>query len=1271
MVATPPKPSLVKSTALAQANAVTNRLNTLLPTVPSAFSPTTVYQPGTDGVGLQLSAPTSAFPAGTGYYGVWRAPDLNSGRPYTVQVECFGGGGGGGGGSNTSGGGGGGGGEYAAESAYTVKPNVNYAWVAGVPGTGGTANSGNNQAATAGGTGGVTIFDIAGTSIAGGVVAHGGAGGDAGNTGNAGVGGTGSLNSKVFAGGPGGLNVPGTGGGSGGQGGTDNPVSLAAAGLLSVTPNAWYVLDDASSNGQVNDNSGNSLAATAAGIGGNSLAFAQAGAPVQVPGATGGGNPPSAPNPTVAGTQVQFPLNAPTQASGYIITPGAYIRGSNLTISCWVTPDPSATWGNTVTGSRAVVAANTSGYAAGANAAGVALYFSNSGTPAHPSWSLNWYCGSGTASNTVSHSLAPVAGTAVYVVATFSSGTMTLYINGVSAATGSAGFTSFPVGSGVTCGINPGLTSDWFFGYLANLWLAQGVLSSSGVSQAFQGTGASSTTGGAGGGASGGPEATGGTGAGGSGVTGGGGGTPATQPTGDLGLTTPASGGVSGSHSGSTNSGSTPAPGGGGGGAGASTSPPAVITVQVPFTTAATYCGTDAGVGAAQTVFNPVLQGSAGCLFAGGQPNDIASGSKNSLMIIQPGLAATLKNGSYTVTRVTLTVTSANPQAIQATLLEVGWSPGTTLPSTYGAADVGGSAGVVEIPVGATTVTADLTLSQLGLNLQNGTATALVLGPGASPSFDAFNADTGANFYNVIHGPGSYDQAGNSLAPYLTVTYAQTTSVQQGSNGGTGAIRVTFINQAQTLLGSWNNTQGIHAQGGQLTETSVVLGATTQDALALDRLALETAGMPSLLVPRSVRLGRRLGAIPGAPGAVFGYSQGITTVTQTTPGNYTFTVPSGVTSVSVACWGAGAGGSGSGSGDGGPSAGGGGGGGGAYAGHPSYSVTPGQVIHYTVGAGGTGGASGSNGVSGTNTAFDTTFLAGGSVVGCGGLQYLNSVNYAPGGANTLFVSPPPVVPVMFQGGGGGPLWVGQANGSGGGGSAGASGAGGGANYGGSPGTGGNGGGVSGGIGSLSGNGNPGNAPGAGGGGAGSGTHTGGAGANGKIVISYINSTTLAHTLAVAPGTDALGNSYAAGLTTTQATAANVTATSVLTATGGTVTSPSTVVTDTWQTASLSNSWSGSANGVQGIRYRRTTDQKIEIEGDIFNSTLTGNSICTTMTSNYHPPVQRNIPAIINQAAASNSASQPWIFVNTDGTIEVVSYQIMGAEIFFQGYVPLT
>lgn len=1153
MTATPPKASLVK-TPLAVATATSQRLSALLPTVPSQYSPVTVYQAGNVGVGSQLIAPTSAFPAGAGYYGVWTAPDLNNGKPYVIQVECFGGGGGGGGGSTACGGGGGGGGEYAAEVSYPVKPGQVYAWQVGVPGSPGVANSNNAQAATAGGTGGITRFDIAGLGVAGGVVANGGLGGDVGNTGNGGNGGAGSINTTEFAGGAGGTNVPGGGGGSGGQGGTDNPIALFTAGFLTKTPSAWYLMNDFGTLGQLNDNTGKANVAAPGSFLPSGLAFrAAVGSPSQVPAYAGPANPPSWPNQMVSQTSIYWVLTQLTQVSGYVVCPALGWDGATITYSCWVTPDPSGTWGNTASGSRSVIVANCEGYY-NSSTAGTALYFKQNGTPSNPNWTLNFYCSDGSSPSTLSVSMPPVVGTPNQVVITFNNGAMKLYVNGSQVASTTAAFTVIPTWPTVpyapNIGCDPQLSRDWFFGYMANAWFSSGVLSAAGVTQAFSGTG-SSTGGGAGGGASGGPAAAGGTGAAGAGSAGGAGGTPATQPTADIGINSPANAGIAGAASGSGNSGITGGYGAGGGGAGESTTPPAVNTITVPFITASTYAGTDAQGGAAGTVYNPVIQGISGRLFTGGTSKDAASGSKNSLLILPPNLPAQLSNGNWTVTRVTLTVFNANTQASQNALMQVGWSNDTFLPITYTAGDIAGSAGVVEIPLGASQVTVDLTESQIGSYLQAGTATALVLGPGPSPTFAAYNASTAGDFYTAIYGPGAVDNAGNSLAPYLTVTYAQSTTVQQGSPGGAGGILLTYLNQAQALVGTWNAASGINAQGGQLTETTLVLGSTLVNAARLGARATGLVGEDDELDSRQLdmlqagieklRASGRLGAIMGAPGTVLGYVSTPTTVTQSTPGNYTFTVPASVTSLNVQCWGGGGGGIG-----GSSSVGQGGGGGGAYAGEPSYAVTPGQVLHYTVGAGGTGQNVGVNtAANGGNTVFDSTNVAGKGVTAIGGFSYQSALNYGPGGSvsgNT----------VAFAGGNGGPITAFQSNGSGGGGSAGAAGTGFGGSSGGGAGSGGGGGGASGGAGHSSGsNGSNGSVPGGGGGGAGKGTssHHGGNGAAGEVSITYISATTLTNSIATAAGTDVVGNAYPTGMMTNALQVNGTAAATTVTASG--------------------------------------------------------------------------------------------------------------------------
>lgn len=124
--------------------------------------------------------------------------------------------------------------------------------------------------------------------------------------------------------------------------------------------------------------------------------------------------------------------------------------------------------------------------------------------------------------------------------------------------------------------------------------------------------------------------------------------------------------------------------------------------------------------------------------------------------------------------------------------------------------------------------------------------------------------------------------------------------------------------------------------------------------------------------------------------SVLGFAQ-VSPQTFSVAGTGAFTVPCGITSLTVECWGGGGGG---GCAAGNPS-GGGGGGGGAYA-YRVLTVTPGQSISYTVGAGGAGATVGtSNGVSGTASTFSTNVSAAG---GTGGNSSNSNNNSAAGGA---------------------------------------------------------------------------------------------------------------------------------------------------------------------------------------------------------------------------------------------------------------------------------
>lgn len=97
-------------------------------------------------------------------------------------------------------------------------------------------------------------------------------------------------------------------------------------------------------------------------------------------------------------------------------------------------------------------------------------------------------------------------------------------------------------------------------------------------------------------------------------------------------------------------------------------------------------------------------------------------------------------------------------------------------------------------------------------------------------------------------------------------------------------------------------------------------------------------------------------------------SVGICTNTYSTPGYTTFTVPAGITSLSIACWGAGGNGF-----DGTTAGGGAGGGGGAFA-SSTVAVSPSDVIRLFIGSAGSG--SGGHGATSTASTTVPTLLVG-------------------------------------------------------------------------------------------------------------------------------------------------------------------------------------------------------------------------------------------------------------------------------------------------------
>lgn len=816
MAASNPSPKLTRVTTstASQVQTLNNRLAAIVPTLTTTLSPSTVYQPG---IGttylLEYGNPTPAFSVAN-QIGVWTAPEVNGSAPYQVQVETFGGGGGGGGGSASAGGGGGGAGEYACEPSYTVTPGKSYVWIAGGGGTPGSAQgSGYTQP---GSPGALTQFDIAGVNLPDGVLANGGAGGDTTAVGTGGAGGTGSANSITANGGAGGTNVSGIA--------SDNALALASdyslwTPLNNGSVSAWWILDDnTTGTAQLSDATGNGQDATVTSYSGGGLSTGSppgsiTGAPVQVPTATSPAGTWGA-NPTIAGACVQFKLNAQGRASARIQAPPFSFSGKYLTVSAWTKCDPSGIFGSSSTGAFSTIIANCN-YVT--TAAGYAIYWRNLGSPANPSWTLNAYVSNGTTSYLATYTLSGVPNPAnwLQVVLTYNNGTLSLYVNGALAqATTTTGYTSVPGGAyGATMGVNPGNTACWYFGFLSNVWVSgANALSLAGVEQAYGLT--TGAAGGAAGGGSGSPGGAGNNGGPPAGVAGGTGGTAQAVPA-SLSVRTAGSSGANGSAQHAGNVLTAPSYGGGGGAAGESLStPPAGGTVAVPFTSAASYCGTDAGA-AAGALFNPNQQGTSGSLFSGGASADTASGSKNSLLLIPPGTFSGFQTGASqnkVATQVLLTFRNANPSNSVPSILPIGYSYDTSLPSTYTGADLVQYVGYLAIEPGATWVTIDLTQSYLmqGISGSYGSVpSAIVLGPTTTLTADpwyAYNSPTGNAFYSQVYGPGATDAAGNSLAPYLTIVYSSgtgsivsdTAPVFLGTFGGEGALKVSLVSNEVT-----------------------------------------------------------------------------------------------------------------------------------------------------------------------------------------------------------------------------------------------------------------------------------------------------------------------------------------------------------------------------------------------------------------------------------------------------------------------------------------
>lgn len=850
-----PSPRLTKSTALAKAQALTARVQSLVPTLTTTLSPTTVYQPGVPSVawGTGASGTGNVLLEGTGTSvgggssaaGVWVAPDVNGdGSSYQVQVECLGGGGGGGGGSPTTGGGGGGGGEYAAEPSYSIVPGKSYVWAVGAPSSGGSSVSSSLNAP--GIAGQPTVFDMLGEGLPAGVFANGGKPGDAVATGTGGAGGTGSPNTVHYSGGAGGTVASGIG--------SDNPLSLANVGSLWVNGGAsnftnlpilgWYMMADnipyGSTNGILADYSDNFNDATINRLAGPAAFYTRSNpAPAQVPTFTSKAGA-VVDNNTLKGNNGTIPLAGLTTTTCNILLPAIGFSGLKYaTISAWIqqSPQGGGVWSNTAPGSWGTIAANcaSSGYTGTGNITGFALGVVQVGTASAPQWAVQFKVGNGSVKTIASNGTTLSTSGWNHVVATFNAGAMALYVNGVLVASGTATITTIP-GTPYTvslCSSPDGAHGGGYIGYMSGVWFANDVLLAAGVAQAY---GSAPATGGAGGGASGSPGGNGGTGGAPGGATGGTGGNPAAVPAALAASTTPGNAGSAGANGGSTNNTASSSTGSGGGGSGGVSYGGTGGATSFYFPTAATYNGTDAQGGAASgALFNPNQQGTSSVLFTGAGPNDYDTGAKNTMLIMDPAVYALLgftPNPGSSIFNTTaecfllsLTVFNANPGNPDPVILEISYSYDTSLPGSYtGSTPAASPLGVLVIPAGAASATIDLTQTLLRTELLGlaqhypSRPGAIILGPGPLPVNEAYGAPAAAAFNCEIYGPGALDSSGNSLAPYLTVTYAPASgglTNGSGAAGAPGGLLVSYVSpQAVPVAGvnAYANTDSAGTQ---------------------------------------------------------------------------------------------------------------------------------------------------------------------------------------------------------------------------------------------------------------------------------------------------------------------------------------------------------------------------------------------------------------------------------------------------------------------------
>jgi hypothetical protein len=788
----PPTPKITPTNIASVAQSANNRISALLPDIASTSSPITVWTTNVIYEMIALAAPPTNIysPAYYPSSGTWTCPTGLS----SVQVECWGGGGGGGGGNATSGGGGGGGGEYAAEQNYPVVPGQQYSYTCGDGGT-------NGISGVPGTTGQNTVFDLQGVGKSGGITAHGGQGGDITSVGKGGAGGTGSTNTTVYAGGAGGTNTNGVG--------DDNPYfSPVAAGTK-----YWYIMDDDPAYyTTIQDNTGITAAQQVNTIGtSNSTTLGNISSPV---------TPAQVPTSSVIGQLYQANvawnwLSPSSTEMPYYRVNNSSLSVAGMTFSCWVYADAGGNFSGTNVSAGTIV--STFDYSITTKSPGYSVWINTSNQV-----NLKVSRPNGGTYSTQLLTLTTALDTNAwnYIVCSYDATSLRIYVyngshtSGISTTTS----TSLPgtgsivqVNSNSTYfGINPSINgpSNGFSGLMSNLWMSTSAITSTTWPNSVYNPTPTPPTTGAGGGASGGGGGVGGTGSPGSvgGAGGAGGNVPAVPATSNLTVGyTGTTGGVA------TGNGVNPASnsyGGGGGGAGNFSPLPTLKTMTLVAAQSASYAGPDAVSNpSSQYTFSlaPLVTNSSEKVntsaanlspdcYQGGQAQVDSNyqGTMSSAVLLPNATSTVTALTGATISKLTMSAEILSPNAAS---LILGYTNDTTLPSAFTASSV---TTVTELPVPAgaqnTVVSWDLTNNPTLLTaLENGTASTLIFGPGATPGDASYvNTDTASQFSVAFIGAGGV-ASGYLQDLTLTVQYS-TNSYATAAYGCPGAVRIAYIN---------------------------------------------------------------------------------------------------------------------------------------------------------------------------------------------------------------------------------------------------------------------------------------------------------------------------------------------------------------------------------------------------------------------------------------------------------------------------------------------